>query len=76
VRLTTSAKTLDIRDFEIGGKWQVLTAVSLYLVRCFIGRVVPKFAKVRGAFETPETHSTPYNIPETLLKIVFVSNSL
>jgi len=50
---------------------------SIHIFCNVTGRVVPKFGKECGAFETSETHSTHYNIPETLLKFVFFgSNSL
>ena len=41
-----------------------------------IGRGVPNIAKQRGAFEMSATHSTPYEIPETILYRVFGSISL
>ena len=41
-----------------------------------IGRGVPNIAKQRGAFEMSATHSTPYEIPETILCRVFGSISL
>ena len=73
---TISTEMLDIRDFEIRGRFLVLTVVAF--ISCVMCHwAIPKFVKERGAFERSETHSTPYHMPETLLKIVlFGSNML